>query len=212
MIRYHSSLFILLCIACIVQQYIPALEALFSARILFFHMVFLCCAVTVKFPAMLGLAFVSGFLWDADHTLAAAAGDPSVYSNPAASLHFGYSILLFGAMGFVMQGIEPLFRRGVWQVSALLSGVVLALYLSTEFLLINFIRGEFTLPSEVAYQIGLSSLISMGLAPLIFLLLFKLSRLFNHTIHHDGHKRRYFDQQSYSIETKAHKLLKKTKS
>ncbi|WP_018969831.1 hypothetical protein [Rubritalea marina] len=211
MIRYHISLFILLSIACITQQYFSSMETLFNARVLLFHTVFLCCAVTVKFPAMLLLAYFGGFLWDADNTLAAAAGDPSIYHSPTGSLHFGYSIILFGIMGVIMQGIQPLFRKGVWQISAILSGVSLSIYLLIEFLLINFIRGDFTFTHQVAYQIGLTSLISMGLAPVIFILLFKLSNIFDYTIRYDGLKRRYFNQEGYSIETAAHKLLKKPK-
>lgn len=211
MIRYHLSLLILLCIACILQQYFSAMESLFNARILLFHTVFLCCAVTVKFPAMLALAYLAGFLWDADHSLAAAGGDPSIYHTPVGAMYFGYSILLFGVMGLLMQGIQPLFRKGIWQVSALLAGVALSLYLTIEYLLINFIRGEFTFPATAFYQILFTSLISMGLAPLIFALLFKLSKVFDYVIRYDGLKRRYFNQPGLTIETAAHKLLKKRK-
>jgi len=68
-IRYHISLFILVLIACVLQQFIPAVTALFDARILLLHLVFLCGAVTVGFSPMLGLAFLAGFLWDANNTL-----------------------------------------------------------------------------------------------------------------------------------------------
>jgi cell shape-determining protein MreD len=199
-IRYHISLFIFVLIACVLQQFIPAVTALYDARILLLHLVFLCCAVTVGFSPMLGLAFLCGFLWDANNTLGPQGGDSEVYINQIDSLRFGYSILLFGLMGVLMQCIQPLFRRGAWQVSAILTGISVFLYLLAEFLLITFVRGEWIFPAKVLTQIWLTAAMTMLCSPLIFAILFKLAKLFDFTIRYDGLKRRYFTPEAYSLD------------
>lgn len=200
MIRYHISLFVLALIACLLQQFMPAVPALFDSRILLLHLVFLCCAVTVGFPPMLGLAFLCGFLWDANNTLGPQGGDPEVYVYQTDSLRFGYSILLFGLMGLLMQSIQPLFRKGIWQVSAILTGVSIFVYLLVEFWLITFIRGGIVFPARVLYQIWITAALTMLCSPLIFALLFKLAKLFDYTIRYDGLKRRYFTESTYSLD------------
>lgn len=141
---------------------------------------------------MLLLAFLCGFIWDAQNTLGSPGGDPSIYTTPADQIRFGYSILLYFAMGFIMQGFQPLFRKGVWQLSAIVTGIATFAYLISEYLLINIVRGEFYFPARVFYQIWISAALTMICSPLLFLLLFKLAKLFDHTIRYDGLKKRYF--------------------
>ncbi len=121
MIGYLCSLVMLVFTACIAQQFVPVFMGLYEARILILPLVFLCSAVTVNAGPMLLLAFICGFLWDAQHLLGTAGGDAKVYTDPVEMMMFGYSIVLYAAMGFLMQGIQPLFREGKWPVSALLS-------------------------------------------------------------------------------------------
>jgi hypothetical protein len=187
-IRYTFTIILLLLIANIAQQFIPILTELYNARVLLIPLVFLCAAVTVNYASMLLLAFLCGFLWDAQNSLGAHGGDPSVYEHPVASLVFGYSIILYALMGFLMQGIQPLFRQGKWHFSALLSGVAVFLYLLAEFLLINFVRGDFAFPAATRFQILYSSLLTMIFSPLVFAILFKLAKLTGFTIRYDGLK------------------------
>ncbi len=196
MIRYHLSLIFLILAACVLQQFVPAITVLFDARILVLPLVFLCSAVTVRFGMMLSLAFLSGFLWDAQHTLSPHGGDISVYTELPPSLSFGYSILLYGFMGFVMQSMQPLFRRGIWQVSAILTGVATFLYLFTEFSLITFVRGELQFPSRVFMQIWITSALTMFCSPIVFALLFRLAKAYDYVIRYDGLRRRYFTPET----------------
>jgi cell shape-determining protein MreD len=188
MIGYLCSLVILVFAACIAQQFVPVFMSLYEARILILPLVFLCSAVTVNAGPMLLLAFICGFLWDAQHLLGPPGGHPQVYTEPVEMMMFGYSIVLYAAMGFLMQGIQPLFREGKWPVSAALSGVAIFLYLTAEFLLITFVRGDFMVTRGVVMKITLSSLLSMLLSPLVFWVLFKLAALFRHTIRYEGLK------------------------
>ena len=201
MIRYHISLILLLLAACVVQQFLPAVTSFFDVRVLLVQLVFICCVVTVGFSPMLLLAFISGFLWDANNSLGPQGGDAEVYLYPADSLRFGYSIILFALMGIIMQGIQPIFRNGMWHLSAIIAGGVISLYLLTEYLLINFVRGEWIFPAHVFHQIWMTAVFSTLCSPPVFWLLFKLADWFGYTIRYDGLKRRYFNAETYKLES-----------
>lgn len=188
MIRYNLSTVILLLAAFLVQQFIPALMGLSHARILIVHLVFLCAAVTVATPTMLLLAFIGGALWDAHCSLAPINADPDVYIQPVESLRFGYSILLFAAMGFLMQGLIPLFRQGKWQFSALLSGVAILLYLAAEYIIISFVQGDFIVTRDILRFLFYTSVLTMLFSPLVFWLLHQIARIFKYSLYPEANK------------------------
>ena len=188
MFRYNLSTVFLLLAAFLVQQFVPAFTGLSHSRILLVHLVFLCAAVTVSTPTMLLLAFIGGCLWDAHCSLAPIIADPEVYTQLVESLHFGYSILLFGAMGFLMQGLNPLFRQGKWQFSALLTGVAIFLYLTAEFILISFVRGDFTVTRSIIRLLSYTSLLTMLFSPVIFWLLYRIAKMFDYSLYPEAHK------------------------
>jgi hypothetical protein len=189
-IRYSLSLFVLVLLALVVQQFIPSLTGLFNSRLLLVTLVFLCASVTVGPPVMLALAFTCGFLWDAQSALGPPGGDPLVYSEPAESLRFGYSIILYGIIGYLMQGIQPLFREGKWQFSTILVGISIFVYLVAEYLIINFVRGDFLFPRATLYQIGFTSVLTMLFSPVVFWILFYIAGRFGHEIRFEGLKKK----------------------
>lgn len=191
MIRYSVITILLLLTAFVVQQFLPAFTGIHHSRVFLVQLVFLCSAVTVGQPTMLLLAFIGGFFWDAHCALGPHGGDPAVYTQQVESLRFGYSILLFGAMGYLMQGIQPLFKQGKWQFSAFLSGIAIFLYLSAEYAIINFVRGDMVLRSSTLFQMLFTSLLTMLFSPLIFWLLFRIAKACDHSINPEaGRKRR----------------------
>jgi hypothetical protein len=189
-IRYSIATILLLLAAFVVQQFLPAFTGLHHSRVLLVQLVFLCCAVTVGTPTMLLLAFLGGFFWDAQCALGPHGGDPGVYTQQVENLRFGYSILLFGAMGLLMQGIQPLFKQGKWQFSALLSGIAVLLYLAAEYTIINFVRGDFTLSAATMRQMIFTAILSMLFSPLIFWLLFRIAGICDHSINPEAGRRR----------------------
>jgi len=189
-IRYSFTAILLLLAAFVAQQFIPAFTSFHHSRILLVQLTFLCTAVTVGQPTMLLLAFIGGFFWDAHCALGPHGGDPEVYVQQVESLRFGYSIILFGAMGFLMQGIQPLFKQGKWQFSAFLSGIAILLYLVAEFATINFVRGDFTLPASTVMQMLTTALLTMLFSPLVFWLLFRIAKACDHLIDPDANRRR----------------------
>ena len=190
MIRYSTTTVLLLLAAFIIQQFLPAFTALHDSRILLVQLTFLCCAVTVGMPTMLLLAFIGGFLWDAQSALGPHSGDPEVYKVQVESMRFGYSILLFGAMGFLMQGIQPFFKRGMWHISAVLSGIAVFLYLAVEYASIKFVRGEFLFSQTTIYKMVYTSVLTMLLSPFIFWVLFRVAKKCKHSIDPEAVRRR----------------------
>jgi cell shape-determining protein MreD len=191
-IRYSFITILLLLASFVVQQFLPALTGIHQSRIMLIQLVFLCAAVTVGQPTMLLLAFIGGFFWDAHCAIGPHGGDPEVYTQQVESLRFGYSILLFGAMGYLMQGIQPLFKQGKWQFSAFLSGIAIFLYLAVEYAIINFVRGDFILSQATLMQMVFTSLLTMLFSPFVFWLLFRVAKSCDHSINPDaGRKRRH---------------------
>lgn len=190
MIRYSLITILLLLVSFVVQQFMPALTGIHQSRILLVQLVFLCEAVTVGQPTMLILAFIGGFFWDAHCAIGPHGGDPEVYTQQVESLRFGYSILLFGAMGYLMQGIQPLFKQGKWQFSAILSGIAIFLYLAAEYAIINFVRGDFILSRATVMQMVFTSLLTMLFSPIVFWMLFRIAKYCNHSINPDATRRR----------------------
>lgn len=185
MLPYSISLIGLLLLSCLIQLFIPPIPSWYDARILLFPLIVLCGSVTVSTGIMLTLAFIGGFLWDAQQVFIIAEGDPVVYHSSPDSLKFGYSIILYTLMGFLMQGIRPLFREGKWYFSAALTGVALFLYLFVEYLLRRFILGSFTFDDGMLRQIGATSVFTMCLSPVIFWILFRIADLCGHTIQYE---------------------------
>jgi hypothetical protein len=94
-------------------------------------------------------------------------------------------------MGYLMQGIQPLFKQGKWQFSAILSGIAIFLYLAAEYAIINFVRGDFVLSKATILQMAFTSLLTMLFSPIVFWLLFRVAKLCDHSINPEaGRKRR----------------------
>ena len=157
MIRYSLSLFVLVLFALIAQQFIPVLTGLYNSRLLLVTLVFLSASVTVGPPVMLALAFICGFLWDAQSALGPAGGDPEVYKVQAESLRFGYSIILYGVIGYdVTQRMHELgIRIALGAQRSAILGLVLG-------------RAIRITVSGVAVGLVLALLASRWLQPLLF--------------------------------------------
>ncbi len=190
MIRYSLITILLLLAAFVVQQFLPVFTGLYDSRILLVQLVFLCAAVTVGQPTMLLLAFIGGFFWDAHCWLGPHGGDSDVYTKQVESLRFGYSIFLFAAMGYLMQGIQPLFKQGKWQVSAFLTGIAIFLYLAAEYVIINFVRGDFVLLRSTLLKMVFTATLTMMFSPVVFWLLFRIARICDHSINPEAGKKR----------------------
>lgn len=182
MIRYLLTVLVMLLAAFVLRQFVPVFPEFYHVRFFLVLLIFICAAVTLDVVGMLLLSFVCGVLWDAQHIILPVSGDSEVYPEGAATLRFGYSIFLFAIAGFVMQGVKPLFKEGRWQVSILVTGIALFLYLFVELMLLSFVRGRVALTGDTLRFIFFSALLTMSFSPLVFLILFKLAKSFGYKI------------------------------
>ncbi len=195
---FSLLLFGLLCLSMIVQEFIPSLEIVHHGRLFLVPLFFLASSVTVPYPVMLALAVVGGFLWDARNVVIVDGIDvgTGLYGfeisggGGEVDLPFGYTIFLYGLLGSLMQGVRPLFRRGRWELPSIMIGVSTLLLLFFEYIFINFRRGDFYFPVEIWHKILSSSLFSILIAPLAFLMLYRLATRSGYRIRYEGLSRR----------------------
>jgi hypothetical protein len=87
-----------------------------------------------------------------------------------------------------MQGLNPVFRQGKWHFSALLSGIAIFLYLTAEFLVISFIRGDFTMTRSIFRLLIYTSVLTMMVSPIVFWLLYQIAKIFDHSLYPEARK------------------------
>jgi cell shape-determining protein MreD len=199
---FHPISIILLLLTFMVQEFIPGLEIAQFATLFLPAVFFFSASVAAPFSMMLVLAFMTGFIWDARHlpgVVETLSGAEDVFGTGAdlelgAGTHplpFGLSIVLFGMLGTLLQGIRPLFKRGRLELPVLMVGLATFVWLLTQYLIITFLRGSLQFPAGVWSKMITDSLLAMLAAPLIFLLLYSLARLSSYEIKYEGLRYRF---------------------
>lgn len=147
-------------LALVVQHFIGPLPII-GARVLLMPIIMFYGALALPIPGMLVLAFCGGLFWDALHM-------QTVDGNVEIAL--GWSIVLYAALGALMNGFRPLFQRGRWEIHCLLSGVCTSLIVLAEYLMITFRREPvvFVFNKEVWWSIGGAGLVAALLSPFFF--------------------------------------------
>ena len=191
--KFCLAVLLLLLLSFFVQEFVPEFQWAYHSRLLVVHAMFYAAAVSVPFPVMLFYALAAGFVWESRYHIPIHPIETGAGGVPEGQLEFpfGFTILVFGLLGTLIQGVRPFFRQGRWELPVLMVGLCTFAGLLLEYLVICFHRGGIEVSSEFWWKIWMSSLFSMLLAP--FLLLF-LSRLANRTgyrIQMDGISKRY---------------------
>ncbi len=203
---FKPAVFFLMVASFFAEEFLPAIEIAHNARLFLAPVCFFCTAVAVPFPMMLLLAFMTGFWWDARYleivavdagaeqlaqvtNMGGVAGYNAGLSN--FDLGFGCSIILFGVLGCLMQGIRPLFRKGRWELPVLMVGVATSLWMLGQYLLMTFLRGSFFFPSDIWVKMVSVTLMAMLASPLIYLILHTLARATNYEIRYEGLRYRF---------------------
>ena len=199
---FHPISISLLLLTFMVQEFIPGLEIAQFATLFLPAVFFFSASVAAPFSMMLVLAFMTGFIWDARHlpgVVESLSGAEDVFGTGAdlelgAGTHplpFGLSIVLFGMLGTLLQGIRPLFKRGRLELPVLMVGLATFVWLLAQYLIITFLRGSLQFPAGVWSKMITDSLLAMLAAPLIFLLLYSLARLSSYEIKYEGLRYRF---------------------
>ena len=202
------NLIVLILMVCsfAVEEMLPAIEVLQNVRLFHAAVFFFAASVSVPLPTMLLMAFFTGFVWDARYLMtpsrdasieqlaSVGAGDVGSLSAAVANsmdLGFGYSILIFGILGLLMQGIRPLFRKGRWELPVLMVGVATAMWLGLQYLVLTFLHGGLFFTAAVGYKMITTVMFALLVAPLLFLMLHILARMTNYEIKYEGLRYRF---------------------
>jgi hypothetical protein len=190
---------ILLALSFGAQEFLPAIEFAHQARLLLPPVLYFCSSLSVSFPVMLVFAFFTGFVWDARHlpyrpdkvkfsdtSELSMNGHAEIRGRSHGNMPPGYSILFFGAIGTVMQGIRPLFKRGRWELPVVMVGVATFGWLLIEYLLMSFLRGRFYFPDGLWTKLITDALLSMLAAPLLLYSLHSLARVLRFEARSEG--------------------------
>jgi len=198
---YYLLVFMIAMLTFGLQEFMPAIDFAQQARVLLPPVFFFSSALSVSFPVMLFLALFTGLTWDARHLpykpekvqhvesrelhLDSEFG-AEVKDNSASRLPIGYSIILFGVAGTLMQGIRPLFKRGRWELPVFMVGVATFVWLLIEYLLMSFLRGSFEFSPDLWTKLVTNSLLAMLVSPLLLFLLHTLARICRYEVRNEN--------------------------
>src|SRR6186713_1443305 len=148
---FFLFLMALMYVALVLQHYVGAFPGM-GGQILLLPMVFFYAAAAFPLWAMLTAAFFCGLMWDCLMNVAIDGRTETI---------FGWSILLYGALGAVMNGLHPLFMRGRWVFLCFVSGVLTSLIVLIEYVVLTFRREPFAFiwPVDVWHRVLSSGLV-----------------------------------------------------
>lgn len=144
-----------------------------GGQILLLPVIFFYAAAALPLWAMLVCAFTAGLMWECS---------VNIPIEGQADMIFGWSILVYGALGAVMNGLHPLFLRGRWQFHCILTGVLTSLLVLIEYAVITFRREPFAFiwPQGVWRQVLSSGLVAVIISPFLFIVLNWVGRRLGH--------------------------------
>ena len=196
---YNLLVFFLLLITFGLQEFIPPIEFAQQARVLLPPVFFFSASLSVPFPVMLCLALFTGLVWDARHlpykeekvkmkpvTELISTELSEKATSQSGDLMFGYSTILFGILGTLMQGLRPLFKRGRWEVPVIMVGITTCAWLLVEYMLMSFLRGSFIFHPGMWTKIMANSLLAMLVSPVILFFLHTFARTLHYEVRHEG--------------------------
>lgn len=189
--KFFALLAGMLLLSFILQEFLPVFNWAYGSRLMLVHTVFLAAAVAAPFPVMLALALVTGLIWDARYHIPVYPDEATLGMLTQSEIPFGFTILLFGIMGALIQGVRPLFRRGRWELPVFMIGLCTGLTLLIEYLVISFQRGGLEISMELWWKLLMTALFSSLVSPFLLLLLSRVADRMRYRIRTEGLKRRH---------------------
>ncbi|MCE9608749.1 MAG: hypothetical protein K8R23_00835 [Chthoniobacter sp.] len=158
----------------------------YGVRVLLMPMIMFYGSLALPLPGMLALAFSGGLMWDALHTSMALSwtADQSQLADVNVEVALGWSIIVYGLLGALLNGFRPLFQRGRWDIHCLLAGLCTSVVVLLEYLMLTFRREPvvFIFDKEIWWRIGGAGLVAAVLAPLFFFALNYVAFLCGHDL------------------------------
>jgi len=174
MTAFLPALIFICFLSVVAGHYIPPLPIMDGARVLLMPVVFFFGALALPFWGMLILATFCGLLWDATtlQVITPMIGETAMMK--AVEIIPGWSIILYAVLGAVMNGFQPLYLRGRWEIHTLMSGLFTALIVFTEFIFISVRRAAFyedaafLFNATIGWRILGAGVVALILAPFIY--------------------------------------------
>jgi hypothetical protein len=163
---------ILMFFGLVLQSFVGPFPGM-GGQILVLPMIFFYAAAALPLWGMLTAAFLAGLMWDCR---------VSIPLEGESSIIFGWSILVYAALGAIMNGLHPLFIRGRWQFHCIVAGLLTSLLVLIEYVVITFRREPFAFiwPRSVWDQVLSSGLVTVLVSPFLFLILNWIGRRLGH--------------------------------
>lgn len=160
MIRFFLLLLVTLVLALVLQHFLPSVPTI-QARVFLLPIIMFYGAVALPTWGMLALAFAGGLMWDLLHTQ---------FIDGNVEIGVGWSIVLYAVLCAIMSGFRPLFQRGRWEIHCILCGVLTAVIVLAEYLMLSIRRQpvQFVFDEPIWWRIGGAGLTAMFLAPFVF--------------------------------------------
>jgi hypothetical protein len=158
---FFLLLMTLMYVALVLQHYVGAFPGM-GGQILLLPLVFFYAAAALPLWAMLAAAFFAGLMWDCLMNLVIDGRTETI---------FGWSILLYGALGAVMNGFL-----------CIVAGVLTSLLVLIEYVVLTFRREPFALiwPEGVWHRVLSSGLFVALASPVVFIVLNWVGRRLGH--------------------------------
>jgi len=171
MIPFFFILVVLIIGSFVFQFFLPPVLLLNGAAILFAPALYFYGCLSLPFPLMLALTFVTGLLND-------------LFMVPQTKSHADYtagvSILIYLIPGLIMHGLKPLFLRHRWELHWLLAEIAATLtpfLLLAQYAILSVERTSFFFNDVIVWRIFGPGLISLLITPCVFFILTPLSHV-----------------------------------
>ena len=175
--RFFLLLLTLMFAGLVGQAFIAPIPP-YGVRVLLLPLLVFYGSLAFPLPGTLILAFCGGLMWDALHVQIALADGENT------EMVLGWSVVLYGVLGALMNGFRPLFLRGRWEIHCGLCGLFTSLIVFSEYLVLTFRRDPvfFLFNHEIWWRIGGAGLIATSLSPLLFFALNYLAELVGYNL------------------------------
>jgi hypothetical protein len=169
---FFLLLMILMFFGLVLQAFVGPFPGM-GGQILVLPMIFFYAAAALPLWGMLTAAFLAGLMWECR---------VNIPLESESSIIFGWSILVYAALGAIMNGLHPLFIRGRWQFHCIVAGLLTSLLVLIEYVVITFRREPFAFiwPRSVWDQVLSSGLVTVLVSPFLFLILNWIGRRLGH--------------------------------
>jgi hypothetical protein len=147
---------VLIYLALIAQDFLPAVPFLGGSHVLVVPLLFVYAALWLPFPGTLGFALYTGLL--SDLTFLHATGDQ-------VEIGLGWSMLFYVFLGTALRLLQPLAPGGRWEIHCLASGLATSLLLLVQYLMVCLRRESFLLDGTILWQVFGPGLAALMLAP-----------------------------------------------